>query len=264
VGNDAAGQELLAVIRDSGVDCAAVRVVPDCPTGRGIITLAEGENTIVVIPGANMLLETEQVERIDFQRGDICVAQLETPVESTIVAFRRAREAGAMTLFNPAPASDVPAQLLELSDVLVVNVHELWATFGVTVDHCLTADRLPEAVTRRFSGSLLATLGADGVAIWPSDTLVRISGHPVSPIDSTGAGDCFVGYLAAGLINGYSLEQAAGRANRAAAIGVTRHGALTSIPFAREVDASGEIAAGGDPNCHPQITPKLHQQDFHR
>ena len=235
VGNDAAGQELLAVIREAGVDCAAVRVVPDCPTGRGIITLAEGENTIVVIPGANMLLEMEQVEQIDFQPGDICVAQLETPIEATAVAFRRARESGASTLFNPAPASEVPAEVLELSDVLVVNVHEFTATFGVAVDDCLAAEGLPDAVTRRFSGSLLATLGAAGVSVWQEGTRARIPGHPVSAVDSTGAGDCFVGYLAAGLVSGLSLEQAARRANRAAAIGVSRHGALTSIPFAGEV-----------------------------
>jgi ribokinase len=226
---------LLAVIREAGVDCAAVRVVPDCPTGRGIITLAEGENTIVVIPGANMLLEMEQVEQIDFQPGDICVAQLETPIEATAVAFRRARESGASTLFNPAPASEVPAEVLELSDVLVVNVHEFTATFGVAIDDCLAAEDLPDAVTRRFSGSLLATLGAAGVSVWQEGTRARIPGHPVSVVDSTGAGDCFVGYLTAGLVSGLSLELAARRANRAAAIGVTRHGALTSIPFAGEV-----------------------------
>ena len=239
VGDDAAGHELLAVIRDAGVDCAEVLVVPGSPTGRGIITIAEGENTIVVISGANMALTLEQVSRINFARGDICLAQLETPVEFTIAAFRRAKVAGATTLFNPAPASDVPAELLELSDILVVNVHELLATFGIPAEDC-TEDRLPQAVASRFGGSLLATLGADGMVIWEKGSRLVIPGHKVEVVDSTGAGDCFVGYLAAGLVNGLPLELAARRANRAAAIGVTRHGALTSIPFATEVDVSGD------------------------
>ena len=243
VGADDAGREMLAVLRESGVDCAAVRVVSGCPTGRGIITLADGENTIVVIPGANACVSSAQVSAMEFHPGDLCVAQLETPVEATMVAFRRAREAGARTLFNPAPATRVPAELLELSDLLVVNVHEFVATFDVPVERCST-DRLPDAVTARFQGSLLATLGAGGVVMWHAGSRVVIPGHTVAAVDSTGAGDCFVGYLAAGLVDGLSLEQAARRANRAAAIGVTRYGALTSIPWSREVEASSGIVAG--------------------
>ena len=243
VGDDEAGRDMLAVLRDSGVDCSGLRVVPGCPTGRGIITIVDGENTIVVITGANMVVSPEQVSAIEFRPGDICVAQLETPIEATIAAFRRARKAGATTLFNPAPASEVPAELLELSDILVVNVHEFSATFGVPVEDC-SADRLPDVVTSRFRGLLLATLGADGVAVWENAARVLVPGHRVSVVDSTGAGDCFVGYLAAGLVGGLSLEQAARRANRAAATGVTRHGALTSIPWAREVDSLAEIAEG--------------------
>ncbi|HKP29469.1 MAG TPA: ribokinase [Gemmatimonadales bacterium] len=238
VGDDAAGRELLAVIRDAGVDCDAVRAATDCPTGRGIITIAGGENTIVMIPGANMRVSHDQVARIEFQPGDICVAQLETPVDATVTAFRRAREAGARTLFNPAPAGQVPRELLDLSEILVVNVHEFVAAFDVPVESC-TAARLPDSVSSRFQGSLLATRGADGVVMWHGGSRVAIPGHAVIAVDSTGAGDCFVGYLAAGLVSRLSLEQAARRANRAAAIAVTRHGALTSIPLAIEVDACG-------------------------
>jgi ribokinase len=235
VGDDLAGQELLAGIREAGVECGSVRVDPDAPTGRGIITIAAGENTIVVIPGANLRLGVDQAERIEFAAGDICVAQLETPVEATIAAFQRARKAGAKTLFNPAPASQVPVELLELSDILVVNVHEFVATFGMPVERA--GDGLPGMVAARFRGSLLTTLGADGVVIWEGGSRLAIPAHKVTAVDPTGAGDCFVGYLAAGLVSGLPLVAAARRANRAAAIGVTRHGALTSIPYAMELDA---------------------------
>lgn len=232
LGDDEAGKALLAVLQSSGVDCSAVRNVPDVPTGRGIITLAGGENTIVVIAGANACVTPELVARVEFAPGDICVAQLETPVETTVYAFRRARTAGATTVFNPAPAQQAPDELLVLSDILVVNVHEFSAIYGVPVGPCLNEGRLPESA---FRGSLIATLGADGVAIRGEGRWTRIPGLSVEAVDSTGAGDCFVGYLAAGLALGNPLEQAALRANRAAAISVTRHGAISSIPHAAEV-----------------------------
>jgi ribokinase len=169
------------------------------------------------------------------------VAQLETPVAATVEVFRRARAAGATTIFNPAPADRVPAELLGLSDVLVVNAHEFRAIFGVPVGACLEEDNLPESP---FHGSLICTLGGDGAAIH-ENTWTHIPGHPAVVADSTGAGDCFVGYLAAGVAGGDSLEQAARRANRAAAISVTRHGAISSIPFAAEVTTLSERA----PSC---------------
>ena len=232
VGDDEAGDGLLAVLQASGVDCAAVRRVPGVPTGRGIITLASGENTIVVVAGANGCVSPEYAARIEFSTDDICVAQLETPVETTVCAFGRAREAGATTVFNPAPADGVSDELLALSDILVVNAHEFAAIFGGPVSLCLTEQRLPKSP---FHGSLIATLGNDGVAIWDNGRWTRIQGHPVEVVDSTGAGDCFVGYLAAGLASGSSIEQAAHRANRAAAISVTRHGAISSIPSAADL-----------------------------
>ena len=233
VGDDAAGRELLSVIQAAGVDCSAVRVITGVPTGTGFITLAAGENTIVVVSGANALVTPELSARVEFVPGDVCVAQLETPVETTADAFRRARAVGATTIFNPAPADAVPGALLALADILVVNAHEFASVFGVPLVTCLLAETTP--VTEQFQGALIATRGADGVVIWNGGSPVRIPGVPVPVVDSTGAGDCFVGYLAAGIVRGLSLEEAAHLANRAAAISVTRHGAISSIPKASEL-----------------------------
>lgn len=232
VGDDAAGRELLSVIQAAGVDCSAVCVIAGVPTGTGFITLAGGENAIVFLPGANAHVAPESA-RIELLAGDVCVAQLETPVETTADAFRRARAVGATTVFNPAPADEVPDALLALADVLVVNEHEFASIFGTTVERCLSAADMP--AHERFHGTVIATRGADGVVIWNGGPPVLIAGHPVGVVDSTGAGDCFVGYLAAGLAGGLSLEQAARRGNRAAAISVTRHGAISSIPSAAEL-----------------------------
>lgn len=236
VGADAAGEELLAFLRDAGVDCDGVTVTADAPTGRGLITVAAGENTIVVVSGANNLVGLEQARRIGFAAGDICIAQLETPLDTTASAFRLARAQSATTLLNAAPADQVPDELLALSDILVVNVFEFIATFGSPVDEYLAAATAPSSVLRRFRGALVVTLGAEGVSVREGDRHVRIPGHEVVAVDSTGAGDTFVGYLAAGLIGGCTLEQAARRGNRAAAISVTRHGAASSIPGAAEIE----------------------------
>ena len=234
VGDDAAGRELLSILRAAGVDCEAVGITNEAPTGTGVITLAAGENAIVVIAGANALVTPDLSERIDFARGDICVAQLETPVETTVSMFQRARAAGATTVFNPAPADQVPDELLALSDILVVNAPEFELIFGLAIDRNADAN---VRVTRRFRGSLVVTLGASGTVVWENGQRTSIPGHQVTAVDSTGAGDCFVGYLVAGLAAGQSLEQAAHTANRAAAISVTRHGAASSIPVAAEVQA---------------------------
>jgi ribokinase len=234
VGDDVAGKELLVCFRDAGVDCGAVSVVTDAPTGTGLITVAGGENTIVVIAGANDLLTPAMVARFDCEAGDVCVAQLETPVETTVAVFQRARAAGATTILNPAPAGEVPDELLALSDILVVNEFEFASTFRVPIDEWLAGSALA-AVSDRFSGPVLVTLGARGVSIWDGGSRTSIPGHQVEAVDSTGAGDCFVGYFAAGLVSGCTLEQAARRANRAAAISVTRHGAAESMPLASEV-----------------------------
>jgi ribokinase len=232
VGDDAAGRELLSVIQAAGVACSAVRVIAGVPTGTGFITLAAGENTIVVVPGANALVGPDSAQ-VGFAPGDVCVAQLETPVETTADAFRRAKAAGATIVFNPAPADEVPDALLALADIVVVNAHEFGSIFEVSLDSCLSADHPPTPV--RFRGSIIATRGAEGAVIWNGGGPVLIPGHPVAMVDSTGAGDCFVGYLAAGLADGLLLEQAARRGNRAASISVTRHGAISSIPRAAEL-----------------------------
>lgn len=235
VGADTAGEELLSFLRDAGVDCEGVAITADAPTGTGVITVAAGENTIVIVSGANSLVGRDQVARIAFATGDICVAQLETPTEATAMAFRRARAKSATTLLNAAPSDQAADELVALSDILVVNALEFTAIFGLAVDEYLAATAVPSAVSRRFPGTLVVTLGADGASVREGATHFRIPGHEVVAVDSTGAGDTFVGYFAAGLAGGYPLEQAARRANRASAISVTRHGAASSIPVASEV-----------------------------
>lgn len=233
IGADEGGRECLAELRGAGVDTTFTHVDPDAPTGTAVVTVAGGENTIVVVPGANGRLEDTPVP---LAAGDAVVAQHETPTAPVLAAFARAREAGAATVLNPAPAAPVADELLALTDVLVVNEHEREIVLGAA-----DPPRHPA-----FAGTVVETLGRRGVRAWPAGggAVVEVAGRVVDAVDSTGAGDCFVGYLVAGLVAGTPLEAALERANRAAALSTTRPGAAASVPTAAEV----RVHEGSDPS----------------
>lgn len=234
VGEDAAGKELVDYLTGAGVNTSLIESTDAAPTGTALITVADGDNTIVVVAGANGLLGQEHMKNFTPEKGDVVLAQFETPIETTIAAFEVARSVGATTILNPAPAAAVPGPLLGLVDILVVNEHEFALLFGQEPSQ---AEMISTARRAGYQGSLVVTLGSDGVIAASDDATVRYSGHSVAAVDSTGAGDCFVGYVAAGIVQGLAFDLCLERANLAAAISVTRPGAASSIPTVAEVDA---------------------------
>lgn len=242
VGDDPFGTELTAFLGAQGVDTAAVAVVPGHPTGTAVIVVdVRGENSIVVVPGANAEVRSAAVDDLALASGDVVVAQFETPLATTAAAFSRARAAGARTILNPAPAAVVPDDLLAATDVLVVNEVELAQVSGHDLGPApTTADVVAAARTVRHGTdvAVVATLGAAGiVAVDDAGELVAPA-HPVRDVvDTTGAGDCFVGSLAARLVEGDDLRGAVGYALVAAALCVGRAGAGSSMPTRAEVDA---------------------------
>jgi ribokinase len=238
VGEDDAADVLHAVLAESGVDTKRVCRTPRAPTGMAIVTVCGGENAIVVLPGANGELTIDGAAMADLGAGDVVVAQFETPVGTTLHAFQQAKAIGAITLLNPAPAGAVPQALLDVTDIVVLNEHELGAVFGVAAHAIIEADILPNVVTERYNRILVLTLGAAGVVAWSQMRRYRAPGERVDVVDSTGAGDCFVGYLAAGIAAAVPLAMNLNRSNRAAALSVTRRGAATSIPTIDEINVS--------------------------
>lgn len=230
IGDDAAGDLLDGFLADSGVDTSGVVRDRRLPTGTAIVTVSGGENTIVVVPGANGALTRDRLTTSAFGAGDVVVAQFETPTDTTREAFVRARAVGATTVLNPAPAAEVRPDLLDVTDVLVVNEHEFETVFGADAHGVVDAAVSPAGASDRYRGTIVVTLGADGVVAWSPGGRIRVHGEPVEAVDSTGAGDCFVGYLAAGIASGEPLDVVVRRANRAAARSVTRPGAAASIP----------------------------------
>ena len=237
VGRDEAGDRLVAGLAEAGVDTGGIDVV-DEPSGVAVVTVAGGENTIVVVPGANKLLNIQKIVNVLTISNDVIVAQLETPVAATIEAFRRARAAGAVTVLNPAPAAPVPAHLLGLTDHLVVNEHEVELVLGVkAADLVADRDDARARLRQATSATVHLTLGADGVLVVAPDEVVVVPGRVVDVVDSTGAGDCYVGTFAAALAGGLPLAGGVRRANAAAALSVTHSGAAPSMPTAADVDA---------------------------
>lgn len=237
-GQDGFGASMRAFLAREGIDLTRVVTVPDRPTGIAVILVdRNAENTVTVSSGANMALTEADAGAIEFRSGDLVVSQFEVPEGFIRAGFARARTAGATTLFNPAPMKALTPDLLALCDILVLNETELEAASGRS--DLVSRDAI-EAAARSLGGkgrAIIVTLGAKGcLAVHPGGVLA-ISGRAVAAQDTTGAGDCFVGVLAAGLAEGRALEDALERANRAAAISVTRAGAATSMPSRAELDA---------------------------
>lgn len=223
VGEDDFGTELTGFLATQGVDTSAVATAAGNPTGTALIVVALADNTIVVIPGANSKLSISDVSRSEaFGAGDVVLAQLETPQATTVAAFERARAAGATTVLNAAPAASLRGDLLGLVDHLVVNETELE----------LLRSELQDAA----SPTVICTLGPAGVLTTAAGASTRTPGIAVEAVDTTGAGDCFAGYLAAGLSAGLTLAASVERANRAAALSTTRAGAAPSMPYSNELD----------------------------
>lgn len=240
LGKDSFGAELKAFLGEQGIDLGYVQETAEAHTGTAIITVAEADNTIVVIPGANGLVGADDVEVVPLLAGDVAVSQFEIPLPAIAAFFRRARAAGATTLLNPAPAQAMSRELLALVDILVLNETELGFLAGSGLSESDEAARII-AVARQLQAredqTICVTLGKRGVLALAGREEIAVPGRVVKALDSTGAGDCFVGALAAQLADEVPLRAALAFANAAASISVQRMGAGPSMPTAAEVAA---------------------------
>jgi ribokinase len=232
VGADGTG--LLDMLRVEGVDVSAVRILSE-PTGHAIIQVTpDGENCILICGGANGALQWADVSAVINAggAGDWLLCQNETPLVSEAISL--AYDRGYEIWFNPAPMT------------AAVRHYPLTKVHGLIINHsegmALTGETAPQAIAENLSRQypcmhVVLTLGADGVRYARGSVGYTIRASVVKAVDSTAAGDTFVGYLLAGLGSGSEIVDALARANAAAALAVTRHGAADSIPTSRDVDA---------------------------
>lgn len=238
VGSDANGEALLGFLDGEDVDTTGIAIVPDAPTGVAHIAIdRQGENSIIVVSGANRAVPVSRLAEVDAS-ATIWLAQLEMPIAAVEAFLRQGRRAGATTILNAAPADETARCLFEDADIIVMNEHELAQFSG---DACLAdnealIEQAARKVMTRKDQILIITLGANGTRIVDAKTSCRVAASRVPVVDTTGAGDCFCGVLAASFAQGLSLLDAVRRANLAAAIAVGRPGAALAMPHKAEID----------------------------
>ncbi|MBA2080121.1 ribokinase [Rhodanobacter sp. PCA2] len=233
LGRDAFGDQLHAGLAQEGVDLAHVARLDDVGSGSASITVAEGDNQIIVVPAANARVTPAQVEAAHpaIACADAVLVQLEIPLDAVEATLRLARRENVPVILNPAPAQKLPAEWLQLASLLTPNQHELATMLG---DDANTDFR---ELMRRAPCPVVLTRGGEGA--WYRDDAhpepAHQPGFAVDVVDTTGAGDTFNGALAVFLHEG--LPQAVRKASAAAALSVTKLGAQGGMPSAREVEA---------------------------
>jgi ribokinase len=238
LGDDSLGDETLAALSEEGIAVHAVRRMPNTPSGVALILVDErGENSIAVAPGANALLTPEQVVPSveGLSSADVLVAQLETPLDTVLAAARAARRVGARVILNPAPARELPDELLQLVSVLTPNEAEAARLAGMSNAEGRGPEEVATALLQRGVGAVAITLGAAGAYVATREHRELVPGHRVDVRDTTGAGDVFNGALAVALAEQMPIGDAVRFANAAAAISVTRDGAQPAAPHRSEI-----------------------------
>ncbi len=234
LGRDTFGEGTLENFRAVGVDTRFVSFTEEASSGVAPIFVdPAGRNAIVIVTGANDLLTANEIERARpaMRRAGAVVCQLEIPLATTLLALRAARGEGTPTIVNPAPArADLPDELLELSDVFCPNQGEAALVSGRPVDTVDDAEAAAHDLLDRGARAVVITLGEDGCLVADRDGAEHVEGMAVDAVDSTGAGDAFVGALACFLARGDSLRDGASWANRVAALSVMGRGTQTSYP----------------------------------
>lgn len=239
VGHDAAGDVMLDFLTGAGVDVAGVRRGADAPTGQAFITVDEtARNMIVVAAGANALYGADAARAADLAGAGVILTQFEATLAAIETIFTRPEAVGALKILNTAPALAEGAHLLALADMLILNETELASFASLDVEPADPEAAIAAARSLARPGqTVLATLGAAGAVAVRGDEVFAVAGLRQRAVDTTGAGDCFCGALAAGLDRGLALRAAMAFANAAAAVSVTRAGAAASMPTAAEVEA---------------------------
>lgn len=231
------GEELLATVRGYGVHTDHIARVQDVSSGIAMITVIDGDNRIILDRGANGRLTYDMIDKAlsSARKGDYLIAQLETEISVVQYAFRRAKDIGMVTLLNPAPAAKLPHELFSLCDYFAPNQTEAEFYTGVYPSGNDSIAACADWLKRLGVRGVLITLGEEGSVFVGDGVFYKAEARRVKAVDTTGAGDTYIGAFVTRLSEGASVEQAMDFASAASAITVTRRGAQQSIPVREEV-----------------------------
>jgi ribokinase len=236
VGDDSFGPTLIQNLQDNQVETANVGT-DVAATGTAIIVVdSSGQNSIVLSPGANGKVTPADVDALSFQSAKMLLLQLEIPLETVIYAASVARQNGLRVMLNPAPARQLPDSLLADADILIPNESELQLLSGKPVTDTDSAKSAAQVLLAKGVKTIIVTLGDNGALLVTGEKTFHIPTFKVEVVDTTAAGDAFIGGLTAALVNGKSLEEAVRYGNASGALATTKFGAQPSLPKRDEVE----------------------------
>lgn len=239
VGQDAFGKQLLDSMQQEGIDCRTIKTVEQAATGIASILLAQGDNCIIVVAGANGHCTPEDIDRHEqsIADTDVVLLQLEIPLETVVYAAEKATQLGKLVMLNPAPAQPLPDRLYASVDILTPNETEVYQLAGYQYGE-VELQTAMRALHEKGVGHVITTLGSKGAAFLNQQTgqLVTLPAYKVPVVDTTGAGDSFNAGLAVALGSGKQLPEAVVFASKVAALAVTKMGAQQGMPTLEQVE----------------------------
>lgn len=244
IGNDRAADAALIDLQAEGIDTDHVARVRGLPTGRAAVTVSStGENSILVLPGANSAVSgamvTEALERLALTEHDVCVVSFEVPEAAVSAAARAAHAIGALLILNPSPYRPIADDVWAASPIIVANETEATELTGGA------SEAAAAMIGSRSGAPAVVTMGASGALLFTLDgSTIHEPGHSVSVVDTTGAGDTFMGVLAAALARGESINDGVARAMAAAALSVGQPGAQSAMPRSAAIETQMARSSG--------------------
>ena len=238
LGNDVFGDELLENLNNEMVETSMI-VRHECPSGVAFIYVFEetSENQIIVIPGSNEKVQSNQISDKELSASDVLISQLEVPPSEIEDLFIRAKNSGTYRILNTAPALKISKNLIQETDLLVMNESELENLTERTLEKENT-DSIAQAIndlSLSTTQSIVVTLGSNGAYVYSNQQGQSIDGYNVEAVDTTGSGDCFIGAFASHYLKSNDLLDSVDFANKAAALSVMKRGASASMPTMQEV-----------------------------
>jgi ribokinase len=245
VGSDSFGPFLLDSLKSNQVDVTHVQTDAAATGTATIIVDGNGQNSIVLSAGANGKVSPADVDSASAFRPStgsgrspkLTLFQLEIPIPTVLYAAQRASQSGSRVILNPAPAKPIPDELISLADFIIPNETELSLLTGLEVKDIPTAEQAAKALLTRGAKNVIVTLGSKGALVVSGTQVKQVDTYKVNVVDTTAAGDAFIGGFASALLRGLELEEAVKYANACGALATTKFGAQPSLPTQDDVES---------------------------